>query len=207
MKLKLDIDPDIVAMMAAEVAAGERAVTAAMREAGTGLKTAWITRNGTPLGNVISAELERTNAPQSGDFIPGARVRLPSVARLGASSRWARHRENAAGRAGFRRPRHGPGGGAEPPPTVVAFPRIVGPTHPPRPPSGPTGRSRSRNRRSQLPEAQGGTGRVLPQSAGPRPRRALAASTAIGAAPEHAILPIRAPSAAKPVGARTGGPS
>ena len=41
MKLKLDIDPDIVAMMAAEVAAGERAVTAAMREAGTGLKTAW----------------------------------------------------------------------------------------------------------------------------------------------------------------------
>jgi hypothetical protein len=40
-KLKLDIDPDIVAMMAAEVAAGERAVTAAMREAGTGLKSAW----------------------------------------------------------------------------------------------------------------------------------------------------------------------
>ncbi|MEC5292823.1 hypothetical protein VSX64_19605 [Aurantimonas sp. C2-6-R+9] len=41
MRLKLDIDPDIVVMMAAEVAAGERAVTAAMREAGTGLKTAW----------------------------------------------------------------------------------------------------------------------------------------------------------------------
>ena len=41
MKLKLDIDPDIVAMMAAEVAAGERAVTTAMREAGRGLKTAW----------------------------------------------------------------------------------------------------------------------------------------------------------------------
>jgi hypothetical protein len=36
MILKLDIDPAIVAMMA-----GERAVTAAMREAGTGLKTAW----------------------------------------------------------------------------------------------------------------------------------------------------------------------
>jgi hypothetical protein len=41
MKLKLDIDPDIVAMMAAEVAAGERAVSAAIREAGTGLKAAW----------------------------------------------------------------------------------------------------------------------------------------------------------------------
>ena len=40
MKLKLDIDPDIAAMMAAEVVAGERAVTAAMREAGTGPKSA-----------------------------------------------------------------------------------------------------------------------------------------------------------------------
>ena len=40
-KLTLDIQPDLVAMMAAEIAAGERAVTAAMREAGTGLKLAW----------------------------------------------------------------------------------------------------------------------------------------------------------------------
>jgi hypothetical protein len=40
-KLKLDIQPDLVAMMAAEIAAGERAVTAAMRETGSGLKTAW----------------------------------------------------------------------------------------------------------------------------------------------------------------------
>jgi hypothetical protein len=40
-KLKLDITPDLVAMMQAEIAAGERAVTAAMREAGTNLKTAW----------------------------------------------------------------------------------------------------------------------------------------------------------------------
>lgn len=41
MKLKLDIDPDIAGMVQAEIAAGERAVTAAIREAGTGLKTAW----------------------------------------------------------------------------------------------------------------------------------------------------------------------
>jgi hypothetical protein len=41
MKLKLDITPDLAAMMAAEIAAGERAVTAAVREAGTNLKTAW----------------------------------------------------------------------------------------------------------------------------------------------------------------------
>ena len=41
MRLKLDIRPDLVAMMRAEIAAGERAVTAAMREAGAGLKLAW----------------------------------------------------------------------------------------------------------------------------------------------------------------------
>ena len=41
MKLKLDIAPDIVALMAAEVAAGERAVTSAMRQAGTDLKSDW----------------------------------------------------------------------------------------------------------------------------------------------------------------------
>ena len=41
MKLKLDIRPDLVPLMAAEIAAGERAVTAAMREAGTGLKLGW----------------------------------------------------------------------------------------------------------------------------------------------------------------------
>jgi hypothetical protein len=57
MKLRLDIDPDIVAMMAAEIAAGERAVTAAMREAGTGLKTAW---RGQITGAGLGARLART---------------------------------------------------------------------------------------------------------------------------------------------------
>jgi hypothetical protein len=41
MKLKLDITPELASIMAAEIAAGERAVTAAIREAGTSLKTAW----------------------------------------------------------------------------------------------------------------------------------------------------------------------
>ena len=40
-RLHIKITPDIAAIMAAEVAAGERAVTAAMREAGAGLKSAW----------------------------------------------------------------------------------------------------------------------------------------------------------------------
>ena len=43
MKLKIDIDPDIVALMQAEIAAGEKAVSAAMLEAGTSLKSAWRT--------------------------------------------------------------------------------------------------------------------------------------------------------------------
>ncbi|GGE25518.1 hypothetical protein SAMN05421774_1094 [Gemmobacter megaterium] len=41
MKLKLEISPDLAALMQAEIAAGEKAVTAAMREAGAGLKSAW----------------------------------------------------------------------------------------------------------------------------------------------------------------------
>ena len=58
MKLKIDIDPDIVALMQAEIAAGEKAVSAAMREAGTSLKSAWRSQItgaglGTQLGNSI----------------------------------------------------------------------------------------------------------------------------------------------------------
>ena len=58
MKLKIDIDPDIVALMQAEIAAGEKAVSAAMREAGTSLKFAWRSQItgaglGTQLGNSI----------------------------------------------------------------------------------------------------------------------------------------------------------
>jgi hypothetical protein len=41
MHLSLNIDPDIVALMREEIAAGERAVSKAIREAGTGLKSAW----------------------------------------------------------------------------------------------------------------------------------------------------------------------
>ena len=68
MKLTLDIARDLVAMMAAEIAAGERAVTATMREAGTGLKTAWrgqITGAGLGqrLANSIRAQVYPPNRP------------------------------------------------------------------------------------------------------------------------------------------------
>ena len=73
MKLKLDIDPDIVAMMAAEVAAGERAVTAAMREAGTGLKTAWrLQITGAGLGPRLANSIRSQNFPRSGESLDAA---------------------------------------------------------------------------------------------------------------------------------------
>jgi len=73
MKLKLDIDPDIVAMMQAEIAAGEKAVSAAMREAGGSLKSAWRgqiigARLGTRLGNSIRNQ----NFPRSGESLDAA---------------------------------------------------------------------------------------------------------------------------------------
>ncbi len=73
MKLKIDVDPDIVAMMAAEVAAGERAVTAAMREAGTGLKTAWRTQiTGAGLGRRLANSIRSRNFPGSGESLNAA---------------------------------------------------------------------------------------------------------------------------------------
>jgi len=65
MKLKLDIDPDIVAMMQAEIAAGERAVSAAIREAGTGLKTAWRAQiTGAGLGARLARTIRSRAVPE-----------------------------------------------------------------------------------------------------------------------------------------------
>jgi hypothetical protein len=60
MKLRADIEGDLEALMAAEFAAGERAVSSAMRAAGEGLKTAWRAQItgaglGTRLANTIRA--------------------------------------------------------------------------------------------------------------------------------------------------------
>lgn len=73
MKLKLDIDPDIVAMMQAEVAAGERAVTAAMREAGTGLKAAWrLQVTGAGLGTRLANTIRSQTFPKAGESLDAA---------------------------------------------------------------------------------------------------------------------------------------
>ena len=67
MKLTLDIRPDLVAMMKTEVAAGERAVSAAMREAGTGLKTAWRGQiTGAGLGSRLANSIRSEVFPKAG---------------------------------------------------------------------------------------------------------------------------------------------
>ena len=55
--IRMDIVGDIGAMMAAEIAAGEKAVTKAVSEAGTVLKTAW---RGQITGAGLGARLSRT---------------------------------------------------------------------------------------------------------------------------------------------------
>ena len=57
MKLKLDVTPDLVAMMAAEIKAGEKAVSKAVTEAGNSVKTAW---RGQITGAGLGQRLART---------------------------------------------------------------------------------------------------------------------------------------------------
>ncbi|PWG16128.1 DUF6441 family protein [Salibaculum griseiflavum] len=73
MKLDIDITPDLTALMAAEIKAGEKAVTAAMREAGTGLKTDWrgqITQAG--LGRRLANSIRSRTYPRSGESLNAA---------------------------------------------------------------------------------------------------------------------------------------
>jgi hypothetical protein len=65
--------PDLVAAMAAEVKAGEKAVTAAMREAGTGLKTAWRGQiTGAGLGRRLANSIRSQTYPKAGESLNAA---------------------------------------------------------------------------------------------------------------------------------------
>ena len=73
MKLNLDMSPDLVAVMAAEISAGEKAVSAAMREAGNDLKSAWrgqITQAG--LGRRLANSIRSQTYPKVGESLSAA---------------------------------------------------------------------------------------------------------------------------------------
>lgn len=65
MKLTLGIDPDLVAMMQAEITAGERAVSAAILEASSGLKSDWRREiTGAGLGDRLAHTIRSTQYPK-----------------------------------------------------------------------------------------------------------------------------------------------
>ncbi|MEQ8367884.1 MAG: DUF6441 family protein [Roseicyclus sp.] len=73
MRLGLDITTDLVAVMAAEIKAGEKAVSAAMREAGTDLKSAWRGQIGQAgLGRRLANSIRSQTYPKSGESLKAA---------------------------------------------------------------------------------------------------------------------------------------
>ena len=73
MKLKLEISPDLVALMRAEIAAGEKAVSAAMRAAGTDLKSAWRAQiTGAGLGTRLGNSIRLATYPKASDSLNAA---------------------------------------------------------------------------------------------------------------------------------------
>ena len=75
MKLKLDITPDLVAMMAAEIKAGERAVTTATHEAGNSLKSAWRAQiTGAGLGQRLARTIRSEQFPKGRPSLSAAAV-------------------------------------------------------------------------------------------------------------------------------------
>lgn len=73
MKLKLEISPDFVALMRAEIAAGEKAVSAAMRAAGSDLKSAWRGQiTGAGLGTRLGNSIRLATYPKASDSLNAA---------------------------------------------------------------------------------------------------------------------------------------
>jgi len=72
-KLKLEINPDIAAMMQAEVLAGEKAITAAMRQAGSDLKADWREQiTGAGLGQRLARSIRNKTYPERGESLNAA---------------------------------------------------------------------------------------------------------------------------------------
>jgi hypothetical protein len=75
MRLTIDIQPDLGKLMAAEVAAGERAATAAIREAGAGLKLGWRGQiTGAGLGTRLANSIRSEIFPKAGESLNAAAV-------------------------------------------------------------------------------------------------------------------------------------
>ena len=73
MKLKINFEPDLVAMLREEVSAGERAVKAAMAEAGGDLKQAWRRQiTGAGLGHRLPRTIRNRTYPQHTDSLDAA---------------------------------------------------------------------------------------------------------------------------------------
>ncbi|MCC5967651.1 MAG: hypothetical protein JJU24_16110 [Natronohydrobacter sp.] len=75
MKLKLDIAPDLVAMMAAEIKAGEKAVSKAVTEAGNSVKSTWRAQiTGARLGQRLARTIRSEQFPKGKPSISAAAV-------------------------------------------------------------------------------------------------------------------------------------
>ena len=73
MRLRIEINPDIAALMQAEITAGEKAVSAAMREAGSSLKSAWCGQiTGVSVGTRLGNSIRLNSFPKSGDSLNAA---------------------------------------------------------------------------------------------------------------------------------------
>ncbi len=73
MKLKIDFEPDLVAMLQEEVRAGERAVKAAMAQAGGELKQAWRRQiMGAGLGHRLQRTIRNRTYPKHTDSLDAA---------------------------------------------------------------------------------------------------------------------------------------
>lgn len=73
MKLGFDVTPDLAALLASEIKAGERAITAAMREAGGDLKNDWRGQiTGAGLGQRLAHSIRNKTYPERGESLDAA---------------------------------------------------------------------------------------------------------------------------------------